>query len=845
VREKTKLRITSIASDGETCRGTAFIELTFKHELSPSSPIYSLLRPLKFLDLHVGDDDLTCDKDYKHIFKWFRNLFVRERGVVIMGRRITPNIMMTHFKSEGLSADHIWSLFNPDDAQDVKMAFDMLKDVWNLPRLQEVPSSKSPGFLQTREALWLLGKLLFHMVFPYLCVDLSLSEQIEHLSAAAHLALPLFWLGRKDFIPTNLYIDLMLTIKNVLFCVAKAKVDDPDGEFWVILLGTDRLEELFGILRTMVGNDANLDIYQLVCRLAGTTEVSNILAKYPRWDRSPRRLRLPSLSRESKEIPNSTDHIKPASWKGNVKVKDVSLQTSWNRGRHLIEQECEEIKSILQELDVSDNVNILAPFGTILFDMPCADDDVDESLEFLAPAYTSTHASDDEITDSDANMRVEVEDAIEGLANGSEQVRNFDKDVTFRGSKVSKARALARFSKDRKHHGPGSTDRLRHVQDVGRHPKALTGDEESSESAQPAEETEVLFALDTISSLVYVETQFWLSIGEVTGIKVNGRSAAYVNLDMLGDDAVTVSYQLLGLRSATNNDDPDHKHDWRTHPIKEHSFTVPGRLIQPVNPTVSKTTGLPFYLLESAVLVALTASLFQSLAASNLKHVPKLLPSNEYPYREASGMACFVCESNQDPRELGSSDCPRCSPSVSLDLSQGQRVLEHVGAHVLLDPGVDQSMEVCGLCLRPAPLCQFFLTKGKGSKGKPKINYRLSKGCPMLVKYSYHVASQSSPTSPCSNVPVQCPICPSTDAAVWRYSLKPHFNAKHKTLTSSGKYDHLWKLSTFEMIEMKKVWAKRATTMTESRRFHLWLFQRITALRSRLGIMPLVLLSEQ
>jgi len=435
MRETTKLRITSIASDGESRRGTAFIELTFKRELSPNSLIYSLLQRLKFLDLHVGDDDLTCDKDYKHIFKRFRNLFVRERSVVIMGRRITPNIMMTHFKSEGLSADHIRSLFNPDDAQDVKMAFDMLKDVWNLPRLHEVPSYKSPGFLQTREALWILGKLLFHMVFPYLCVDLSLSEQIEHLSAAAHLALPLFWLAGKDFIPTNLYIDLMLMIKNVLFCIAKAKVDDPNGEFWIILLGTDRLEELFGILRTMVGNDANLDVYQLVCRLAGTTEVSNILAKYPHWDRSPRRLKLPSLSRESKEIPDSADHIKPASWKGNVKVKDVSLHTSWNRGRHLIEQECEAIKSILQELDASDDLNILSPFGTTLFDTPLAADDIDESLEFLAPTRTSTGASDDEIAESDASMRVEVENALD-LTNESEEAQKFDKEVTFRGSKA-------------------------------------------------------------------------------------------------------------------------------------------------------------------------------------------------------------------------------------------------------------------------------------------------------------------------------------------------------------------------------------------------------------------------
>ncbi|KAF8808492.1 hypothetical protein BYT27DRAFT_7210875 [Phlegmacium glaucopus] len=173
VREETKLRITSISSDGEARRGAAFINLTFKRKLLSQSPIFSLLQPLKFLDLHVGDDDLTCDKDYKHIFKRFRNL--------LFGNA-----------SEGLSADHIRSLFNPEDAQDVKMAFDMLKDIWNLPRLHAQESSKTPGFLQTWEALWILGKLLFHMIFPYLCVDLSLSEQIEHISAAAHLALALF-----------------------------------------------------------------------------------------------------------------------------------------------------------------------------------------------------------------------------------------------------------------------------------------------------------------------------------------------------------------------------------------------------------------------------------------------------------------------------------------------------------------------------------------------------------------------------------------------------------------------------------------------------------------------------
>ena len=79
----------------------------------------------------------------------------------------------------------------------------------------------------------------------------------------------------------------------------------------------------------------------------------NTLAKYPHWDQSPRRLKLPALSRESKEIPDSADHIKPSSWRGNVKVKEVSLQTSWNRGRRLVEDECTIIKPILTEMETT------------------------------------------------------------------------------------------------------------------------------------------------------------------------------------------------------------------------------------------------------------------------------------------------------------------------------------------------------------------------------------------------------------------------------------------------------------------------------------------------------------
>ena len=107
---------------------------------------------------------------------------------------------------------------------------------------------------------------------------------------------------------------------------------------------------------------------------------------------------------------------------------------------------------------------------------------------------------------------------------------------------------------------------------------------------------------------------------------------------MLAEETVTVSYQMLGLQPATLADDPNGQHDWRTYMMAEQSFMVPGHVIQSVNPTILKThLTIPFYLLQSTVLDALTASLFQGLSMSNLKTVPKIVPTTEYPYHQGSG----------------------------------------------------------------------------------------------------------------------------------------------------------------------------------------------------------------
>lgn len=154
------------------------------------------------------------------------------------------------------------------------------------------------------------------------------------------------------------------------------------------------------------------------------------------------------------------------------------------------------------------------------------------------------------------------------------------------------------------------------------------------------------------------------------------------------------------------------------------------------------------------------------------------------------------------------STCPNCSPPVSLPTSHPQRILSHIGSHILHDPNINRANEPCGLCLRPSPKCIFYLIKGKGAKASMKINETRTKGCSNAISFAYGVAAESSTTSPCSNVPIQCPLCPRSEPAVWRYNLKYHFLATHPKAEMS-KYDVLWKLSNFEIAEMKKIWVAR------------------------------------
>ena len=70
--------------------------------------------------------------------------------------------------------------------------------------------------------------------------------------------------------------------------------------------------------------------------------------------------------------------------------------------------------------------------------------------------------------------------------------------------------------------------------------------------------------------------------------------------------------------------------------------------------------------------------------------------------------------------------------------------------------------------------------KGKGKNGAKSVDPQQSQ-CPNAAKLSITAAGKSTASNPCTNVPLECPLCRDGADAVWKYNLRSHFAEVHPT----------------------------------------------------------------
>src|SRR5260370_34627717 len=89
MRGTIKGEVYCIASDSESRHGKALVTLTEHTPLSQASPLFAYLGSLPLLNLMVVKDELTSDRDYKHVMKKFWNVHVRPSSISIGRVQIT------------------------------------------------------------------------------------------------------------------------------------------------------------------------------------------------------------------------------------------------------------------------------------------------------------------------------------------------------------------------------------------------------------------------------------------------------------------------------------------------------------------------------------------------------------------------------------------------------------------------------------------------------------------------------------------------------------------------------------------------------------------------------------
>jgi len=526
-------------------------------------------------------------------------------GILVNGFHITPALLCFHLKANGVSTLCLNTLLNPSDHQNVPLCYTLLKEVWLLPG---PTSSDTPSFIAARKALQLLGSLFCHIVVPFIQINLSLHEQLSHLSAATHLATFFYTVNNSwnKALQTLTFQDIVLLVKNTFFCVAKSKVNVPDGKFWIILLGTDQLESTFGLVQSMVRNDQNVDMLQLGTQLFHVVECLNIFEKYPQWDRGPKHLKLPAIEDGNGDILAKVDHINPDSWKGNVRLVNVLPVTSWNSGHQMVESEhsATGIHTKLEELE-RNGYDMAFPFGT---DADINDEKSEGESELEDDDQGPIQAG---LTESEVTAVLEqpvfrvgegplldLEDHAAIESNCAEK-QSFYPFVEINGKKISKPRVLRKLFRAMFSAVGGSTDCLGQIAGLTRctvttHAVIKTGVESDAGSGGSRS---VLSISNPAATLLKCKGNIFLAIVQINDIFIDKKSVLEIGPAFLMELVVTIQFQALQLVKIVDNiDDIDHNDaDWKWNQKMEQSILkTRGSCIQVIDPDISLRNSLEF-----------------------------------------------------------------------------------------------------------------------------------------------------------------------------------------------------------------------------------------------------------
>ncbi|KAJ6455112.1 hypothetical protein DFH09DRAFT_1508591 [Mycena vulgaris] len=729
----------------------------------------------------VGKDNLTKDKDPKHLKKRIRTTFCSPEAVVVKSICINRDMLLKWLER---LPDHDWTeasiyaLLNPSDAQNVPNTIKLLLCIVALRDLD--PEDFDPSEAAEFEAICLLGETLDALLQPFINTELSLSEQIESLIKFSHLICALYLQNGPAFFPNQLYADLQAMFKNAILMVPKTRIINGILKVFICLLGDDVLEALFGRSRMIGGHSPNCSIGELRDRFGSAMNLDFIYEKHPELERQPRRL---NFFRK-----RHVDHLRPPHWTRELRADSCDLDKCWVRGvkstEAVLEKYGVQMTMSFSERFKKKDTDLMRPFGG---KYPATSTDVDRSMgnySDIAPVDpTSTNSLHN--TDFDAIIASEISRRSPDTLLHS-HFAEIDKNGNVRHKK-SIVRTLFDITPDTH----SSHDRLQRI-----HGFTVGGKSWIHEDSPTSDEMSLAthFQLGNLFATLacYNGSHIGLAIAKCTMIKngPTGSKSASISAIPRSELHLTasphiISGQVLSLTSAEAETvewawdgqfisfslKKKQKSTGEVSRLRNLQVSVSTRLIDPIQEKAREASTFNLqlppsgrektWLFSDTVLLESWHTLWNRLIGDKTLHT--LFPNftgvydGVFPYQIASTPECRgvvysspIADTAIQQSLIDRRSCRVCQKPVK----ETDRQI-HVGQHIM--------MALCGV---------------KDTSAKTPTDIPVAQSdCPSHYPFPISAAAKFLPTRPYTNIPIKCEL--KCDEFHWKYNFPNHLEERH------------------------------------------------------------------
>ncbi|KDR69600.1 hypothetical protein GALMADRAFT_77244 [Galerina marginata CBS 339.88] len=807
-------KIERLATDGESSFRFMRFSLGLRVPLNLNTDLGKILRGLKGMNLWTAAHGLITTCDPKHVIKRFATMIRSPTGIQVGDTTLKSDDFLMALTIFGTTTEEkARLLLNPADKQNVPQAVNLLQTLLDT---HDINTIANPSHLRRIRDAVFFANILGYFLFPFIKVEMSLSEQIRSLSTFAHLLTALHLRHRSAFMNNALFGDSQAIVKSIIFNVARLQTIRPDIQYHILFEGTDRLEGVFSHARTQ-DHARNFDVLQLAHKLSVGAEINAIFERNLDLDRGHARRNLVGA--------RGVDHVNPKSWIGEVKVGTVDLPACYSAGRDTADKlltghfGLQDGLVNWETLFTNSECDHLRPFGEYVgsraADTDLADDDSQELLEgllheatdFLDPLPGDSERVAGEDTSSTgarpARLQVNELDFEPQILNPTSKTRRDTPYLTV-GTRERHIDALMaeRLVSDRARKSTMRTLRAQGVTIA----ETITRRGQKLQSPENANDMNMVKAGDLGAFLVRVGDNVGLAVGEILNFRqgTSRNNLKEVNIDEIeteiGDKATTVALQVLDLSPTVITDGATPNFTWKwtkkylqtltskdgVTSQRHFAVRIPGKNFYPLGPDVMiDDEDMPVWTVENSDLQAALNDAWESLnpdadeIVSNIESLPEIFGTS-LPYKSSAGIPqLYVTNLPIQLTKLKAKDeipCRICKKIVHLN-----EMRNHVGQHILRSLRT-REFELPQIGLNPCGWCGLEGCKTQLIRTAKKTT--ISSNCAYHYrKMVYSRANTCSTASPCTNVPINCPICPKgrdqQAPTFWKYNLIHHMTEHH------------------------------------------------------------------